>query len=99
MAILKQDKEILILDEPFNGLDIESSRILSLIIQRLKEKNRTIILTSHILESLTNICDYIHYLEAGKISFTRDKDNFANLEKEIFKVMEAEHHELIKNLI
>lgn len=99
MAILKQDKEIVILDEPFNGLDIESSKILSLIIARLKEKGRTIIITSHILESLTNICDYIHYLDNKVISFTRDKNNYDNLENEIFNGMEAEHKELINNII
>lgn len=99
MAILKQDKEIVILDEPFNGLDIESSKVLSLIIARLKEKGRTIIITSHILESLTNICDYIHYLDNKVISFTRDKNNYDNLENEIFNGMEAEHKELINNII
>lgn len=99
MAILKQDKEIVILDEPFNGLDIESSKVLSLIIARLKEKGRTIIITSHILESLTNICDYIHYLDNKVISFTRDKNNYDNLENEIFNGMEAEHKELIDNII
>lgn len=99
MAVLKQNKEIVILDEPFNGLDIESSKILSLIIKRLKERNRTVIVTSHILESLTNVCDYIHYLENGKIKFSRYKDDFANIENEIFKMMEVEHNELVKNLI
>lgn len=99
MAILKQDKEIVILDEPFNGLDIESSKILSLIIDRLKNKGRTIIITSHILESLTNICDYIHYLDNRAISFTRAKNNFTNLESEIFTGLEAEHKELIDKIM
>ncbi len=99
MAILKQNKEIVILDEPFNGLDIESSKVLSLIITRLKEKGRTIIITSHILESLTSICDYIHYLDNKVITFTRDKNNFANLEKDIFFDMEAEHKDLIDNIL
>jgi ABC-2 type transport system ATP-binding protein len=99
MAILKQDKKIVILDEPFNGLDIESSKILSLIITKLKEKEKTIIITSHILESLTNICDYIYYLENKAISFTRDKNNFTNIENEIFKDMEAEHKQLINKII
>jgi ABC-2 type transport system ATP-binding protein len=99
MAVLKQDKEIVILDEPFNGLDIESSKVLSLIISKLKEKGKTIILTSHILESLTSICDFIHYLDNKVISFTRDKNNFTNLESEIFNEMEAEHKELIDNVI
>lgn len=99
MAVLKQDKEIVILDEPFNGLDIESSKILSLIISKLKEKGKTIIITSHILESLTSICDFIHYLDNKVISFTRDKNNFENLESEIFNNLEAEHKVLIDNII
>jgi ABC-2 type transport system ATP-binding protein len=99
MAVLKQDKKILILDEPFNGLDIESSKILSLIIDKLKEKEKTILITSHILQSLTNICDYIHYLDKKTIAFTRDKNNFSNIENEIFKDMEAGHKELIDQII
>jgi len=99
MAVLKQDKKILILDEPFNGLDIESSKILSLIIDKLKEKEKTILITSHILQSLTNICDYIHYLDKKTIAFTRDKNNFSNIENEIFKDMEAGYKELIDQII
>jgi len=99
MAVLKQDKEIVILDEPFNGLDIESSKVLSLLITKLKEKGRTVIITSHILESLTNICDYIHYLDNKIIGFTRDKRNFENLENEIFNDFVLEHKELIDNII
>lgn len=99
MAVLKQDKEIVILDEPFNGLDIESSKVLSLIISKLKENGKTIILTSHILESLTNICDFIHYLDNRVISFTRDKNNFTNLESEIFNEMEIEHKKLIDDVL
>ena len=38
LSVLKQEKPILILDEPFNGLDIETNRILHLILLKLKEK-------------------------------------------------------------
>ncbi len=99
MGILKQDKSIIILDEPFNGLDIESSRFLSLIITKLKERGKTIIITSHILESLTNICDYIHLLKHRKIQFSKDKQNFSDIGDEIFKEMEAEHRILINKVM
>ncbi len=81
MAVLLQDKKILILDEPFNGLDIESSKILSLIITRQKEMGRTILLTSHIMESLTDICDAIHYLKEKRIFLSKEKQEFDSLNR------------------
>jgi len=78
------DKPILILDEPFNGLDLETCKVLQIIILKLKQKQKTIIITSHILESLTSICDTIHYLDNGTIKFSRTKNEFGKLENEIF---------------
>lgn len=43
-----------------------------------------VIVTSHILESLTTICDEIHFLEKGEIKFSKSNDNFYSLENEIF---------------
>jgi len=85
LGILKLDKPILILDEPFNGLDLETSKVLQIIILKLKQKQKTIIITSHVLESLTSICDTIHYLDNGTIKFSRTKNEFENLEKDIFR--------------
>ncbi len=99
MATLKQDKPIIILDEPFNGLDIEASRILSMVIAKLREKGRTVIVTSHILESLTGICDYIHYLNDRKIQFSRAKNKFGNISGEVFRDMDAGFADTIDELI
>ena len=98
-ATLKQDKPIIILDEPFNGLDMEASRVLNLVIARLREKGRTVIVTSHILESLTGICDYIHYLNNRKIQFSRTKDEFDNIDGEMFRDMEVKYAETIDEII
>jgi len=97
LGVLKLDKSILILDEPFNSLDMETSKVLQIIIMRLKEKGKTILITSHILESLTNICDEIHFLEKGQIKFSRMKDNFAGLDKDIFDNFSKQ--ELINELV
>ena len=98
LGILKQDKPILILDEPFNSLDIESSRIIRSILLKIREKGKTIILTSHILETLTNLCDYIHVLESGKIGSTREKVDFKEFEQELFQAIEHKNEELISDL-
>ena len=99
MSVLKQDKPIIVLDEPFNGLDIETCRIIRSILLGLKEKNKTIIITSHIIETLTNLCDYIHFLEAGKILFSKEKSEFKEFEKELFQNLENKSIKLITELL
>jgi len=99
LGLLKQDKSLIILDEPFNGLDIETCRIIRSILIRLEDKGKTIIVTSHIIETLTNLCDYIHYLEKGKISFSKEKQDFAEFEREIFQSIENRNVELLTELI
>jgi ABC-2 type transport system ATP-binding protein len=98
LGILKQDKPLMILDEPFNGLDLETCRIIRMILLRLKEKNKTIIVTSHIIETLTNLCDYLHYLENGVIKHSKDKSGFKDFEREVFEQIENKNIELINKL-
>ncbi len=97
-GILKLDKEIMILDEPFNGLDIETSRIIRSILLKLKEKGKIIIITSHIIETLTNMCDFIHMLENRKIKFSIGVDEFEKFENDIFSSIETKNKELIDKL-
>jgi ABC-2 type transport system ATP-binding protein len=99
MGILKQDKPIMILDEPFNGLDIETCRIIRQLLLKLKERKKTIIITSHIIETLTNLCDFIHYLEHGKIRDSRDKSGFSEFARDIFESIENKNAEVINSLI
>ncbi|TAD94710.1 MAG: ATP-binding cassette domain-containing protein [Bacteroidetes bacterium] len=84
MAILSLDRPIIVLDEPSNGLDLEGNQLLKQILLRLKEKGKTILITSHLLEILTTICDQIHHLKQGKIKFSYQKDQFKDLEQHIF---------------
>jgi len=98
LGILKQDKPLMVLDEPFNGLDIETCRIIRSILLRLKDKGKTIIITSHIIETLTNLCDYIHYLEKGSIKYSKEKHDFAEFERELFESIENKNVKLITEL-
>ena len=99
LGMFKNDKPIMIFDEPFNGLDIETSRILRSILIKFRNNKKTIIITSHIVETLTNMCDYIHYLENKQIKYNIEKDNFKNFENEIFKSIESKNKDLISELI
>jgi len=99
LGVLKQDKPILILDEPFNGLDMETCSIMRSILLQLKEKGKTIIITSHILETLTHLCDCIHYLERGRIKYSKGKKDFAAFERELFESLEKKNAKLIAELL
>lgn len=99
LGILKKDKPLMILDEPFNGLDIETSRIIRSILLKLKDKGKTMVVTSHIIETLTNMCDYIHYLENGRIKYSVGESEFKDFENQIFHSIESKNQELIDELI
>lgn len=64
---LLHDPELLILDEPFSGLDplgrIQTRDILT----RLKERKKTVLLSSHELSEAELICDYVCIMKSGKI--------------------------------
>lgn len=79
LGILAQDRPILILDEPFNGLDLESAEKLSIILQELKKKGKTVLIASHILETLTRNCDRISHLSEGRIRRTHEAKDFPTM--------------------
>ena len=64
---LLHDPEVLILDEPANGLDPSARIEMRQIILRLSELGKTLIVTSHILPELARICDQIAILNRGKL--------------------------------
>jgi ABC-2 type transport system ATP-binding protein len=85
-AILLQKNEIFILDEPFNGVDIQSNILITEIIHHLKSLEKTIIISSHIFSTLSDTCDTIFHLSEGKIKQQYQKTDFHLLESEIKEV-------------
>lgn len=59
--------EILLLDEPMNGLDEESVQLVRGILQEFKEKNALIILASHVKEDIELLCDEVYVMSAGEL--------------------------------
>lgn len=85
-AILLQKNECFILDEPFNGVDIQSNIIITEIIHKLKKLNKTVIISSHIFSTLSDTCDEIHLLKNGAFIRTVQKDEFSSLENEMKEI-------------
>lgn len=85
-AILLQENEYFILDEPFNGVDIQSNIILTEIIIKLKELNKIVLISSHIFSTLSDICDEIHLLRKGEQIKSVQKSEFKHLEQEMKEI-------------
>ena len=82
-AILLQENEYLIFDEPFNGVDIQSNMIIVEIIKKLKELGKTILISSHIFSTLSETCDEIHVLKNGEFTKCVHKKDYPVLETEM----------------
>lgn len=64
---LMEDPEILLLDEPMNGLDNEGVREIREILLQQKEKGKILVIASHNKEDIDVLCDEIFYLDKGKV--------------------------------
>ncbi|MCZ6766649.1 MAG: ABC transporter ATP-binding protein, partial [bacterium] len=64
---LMNDPELLILDEPYSGLDPIGRRQLRELLLSLKSRGKTIILSSHIVPDVEAVCDRVGILSEGKI--------------------------------
>lgn len=82
-AILLQGNEYYILDEPFNGVDIQSNIIITEIIHKLKSLNKTVIISSHIFSTLSETCDEIHLLSKGSFIQSVQQSDFPALETQM----------------
>jgi len=64
---LINDPEILILDEPTSGLDPEGAYQMRRLIKELRRRGKTILLCSHFLAQLEDLCDRVAILDRGKL--------------------------------
>lgn len=82
-AILFQENDYFILDEPFNGVDIQSNIILTEIILKLKSLNKIVLISSHIFSTLSDTCDEICLIKNGEQIKSVLKTEFKQLEEEM----------------
>ena len=82
---LVHDPQLLILDEPTAGVDIEIRRSMWELLQELNQSGRTIILTTHYLEEAEYLCRNIGIINDGKIIIdTSLRELLDQLQKETF---------------
>lgn len=66
-SALLNDPEVLILDEPTNGLDPQGIAEVRKLIQNLSDGQRTIILASHLLDEVEKVCTHVAVLKNGQL--------------------------------
>lgn len=66
-ATLVNKPELLILDEPANGLDPAGIVEMRNLLRRLKDEGHTIFISSHVLHEIENVCDRIAILDQGRL--------------------------------
>lgn len=65
---IMEDPKLLILDEPFNGLDEQGVKDMRQVLLEFKQNNKTILLASHNTEDIALLCDHVYRMEHGTLS-------------------------------
>jgi ABC-2 type transport system ATP-binding protein len=76
--MLMGEPDILILDEPAAGLDPDARIRVIALLRQLVEQGKTLIMSSHILSELAEICNRFIFLHEGKIAFDGDPETMRN---------------------
>jgi ABC-2 type transport system ATP-binding protein len=66
-AALIHDPKVLFLDEPLNGIDPVSGRVVTDLLQRLTRNGVTLFFTSHVLDVVERLCDEVAVIDHGRI--------------------------------
>ncbi len=67
IAALLHNPDLLLLDEPFSGLDVGSSLVLRSLIQQLAASGKAVLFSSHELETVERVCSHVVILHRGKV--------------------------------
>jgi ABC-2 type transport system ATP-binding protein len=66
-AALLHNPDLLLLDEPFSGLDVATGLVLRSLIQELAARGKVVLFSSHELETVERVCSHVVILNRGKI--------------------------------
>lgn len=96
-SALLNDPEILILDEPTNGLDPQGIHQIRDIIKLIALQGTTILLASHLLDEVEKVCTHVLVLQKGKILYSGTVDGMSSNEG-FFELQSENNDALIKVL-
>lgn len=76
VKLLLAKPDLLLLDEPTKGLDLQARRAVARAVQLLREQGKTVLLATHDLRFAHEVCDTVSLLFDGSVSCTQDSDEF-----------------------
>jgi ABC-2 type transport system ATP-binding protein len=97
IAAVLHNPRLVVLDEPFSGLDVSAARVLKGFVRSLAEEGRLVVFSSHVLEVVEQVCSRVVILKDGRIV---GHDSVANLRATlqlpsldaVFAALVAEEH-------
>jgi len=94
-ACLLSQRDLYVLDEPMSGLDPKARARAKELLLKLKSDGRTLLLTSHSLSDVEEVCDQLTILHDGTLAYSgtprafRDRYRESSLERAFLKCIEA----------
>lgn len=98
-GVLLQERPVLILDEPFNGVDFAGNEVMMAVIRRSGMLKGATLISSHILNTLTRVCNRISLLGDGRILQTFERQEFDALEAKVRDDTSGLLDEVLKNWV
>lgn len=96
-SALLNDPEILILDEPTNGLDPQGIHQIRSLIKQIASQGTTILLASHLLDEVEKVCSHVVVLRKGEKLYSGRVDEMIN-SYGFFELKAEKHQELLEVL-
>jgi ABC-2 type transport system ATP-binding protein len=96
-SALLNDPEILILDEPTNGLDPQGIHQIRDIIRQIASQGTTILLASHLLDEVEKVCTHVLVLRKGEMLYSGTVDGMTS--NEGFFELKSNNHPILKSVL
>lgn len=77
-SALLHDPQLLVLDEPFSGLDVNAALLLRTLLETLAAEGKMILFSSHVLEVVEKVCSRVVILYKGKVVLQDSIENLKN---------------------
>ncbi|KNX37639.1 ABC transporter ATP-binding protein [Luteipulveratus halotolerans] len=85
-AALLGDPELVILDEPTNGVDPQGMRDIRNLVRRIAEGGRTVLVSSHLLAELEHVCDHLVVIDKGGLRYEGPMEELPTGRPEVLRV-------------
>jgi len=98
-AALLGDPELVILDEPTNGLDPVGMQDIRRLIGEIADGGRTVIVSSHLLGELEQVCDWLIVIDRGGLKYLGAPEQLAGTEALVLRTADPAHLPVLRSMV